>query len=63
MFDRNPHTVFKDEEDEISSKKNRRGKMHVDITKITNFLIQIALKLRPQMQGAGSRDYDINKLI
>lgn len=33
MFDRNPHTVFKDEEDEMSSKKNSRGKMHVDITK------------------------------
>lgn len=32
MFDRNPHTVFKDEEGEISS-KNSRGKKHVDITK------------------------------
>ena len=33
MFDRNSNTVFKDEEDEISSKKNGRGKRHVDITK------------------------------
>lgn len=33
MFDRNSHTVFKDEEDEISSKKNGRGKRHVDTTK------------------------------